>query len=211
MRLGVPFIAPRQLGAVGDLFGRPFVPSVEWCTGQSGAPPDSHCSCPVHDLLPYRAHPIVAPPGPLAHRTLSGAHRTVRCTSWSLEQSMCRPQIARPTVDAGDRWLTGQSSAPPDSPVNYSHVAFSVSREWLARHGWLTRQSGAPPDSPVNYSRTTPSIPETGYFTVDQPGAPDTVRCTTRQSGVPGRAGVGCTQPTLSLFFSPSFVTVSST
>jgi hypothetical protein len=42
------------------------------------------------------------------------------------------------------------------------------------------------PNSPVNYSRTTPLIPETGYFTVDQPGAPDTVRCTTGQSGVPG-------------------------
>ena len=79
MRLGVPFIAPRQLGVVGDQFGRHFLPSVEWCTGQSDAPPDSHCSCPVRDLLPYRAQSTVAPPGPLAHRTLSGAHRTVRC------------------------------------------------------------------------------------------------------------------------------------
>jgi hypothetical protein len=34
MRLGVPFIAPRQLGAVGDQLGRLFLPSVEWCTGQ---------------------------------------------------------------------------------------------------------------------------------------------------------------------------------
>jgi hypothetical protein len=81
MRLGVPFIAPRLLGAVGDQFGRPFLPSVEWCTGQFGAPPDKHCSCPVRDLLPYRAHPTVAPRGPLAHWTLSGAHRIVRCTS----------------------------------------------------------------------------------------------------------------------------------
>jgi hypothetical protein len=52
MCLGVPFIAPRQLGAVGDNLGRQFLPSVEWCTGQFGAPTDSHCSCPVHDLLP---------------------------------------------------------------------------------------------------------------------------------------------------------------
>jgi hypothetical protein len=81
MRLGVPFIAPWQLGAVGENLGRQFLPSVEWCTGQSGAPPDSHCSCLVHDLFPNQAHPIVAPPGPLAHRTLSGAHQTVRCTS----------------------------------------------------------------------------------------------------------------------------------
>jgi hypothetical protein len=53
MHLGVPFIAPRQLGAVGDQLGRQFLPSVEWCTGQSGAPPDSHCSSPVRDLLLY--------------------------------------------------------------------------------------------------------------------------------------------------------------
>jgi hypothetical protein len=40
MRLGVPFIAPRQLGAVGSPFGRQFLPSVRWRTGQSSAPPD---------------------------------------------------------------------------------------------------------------------------------------------------------------------------
>jgi hypothetical protein len=34
MRLGVSFIAPRQLGAVEDQFGRPSLPSVKWCTGQ---------------------------------------------------------------------------------------------------------------------------------------------------------------------------------
>jgi hypothetical protein len=44
MRVGVPFIAPRQLGAVGDKLGRPSLLSVEWRTGQSGAPPDSYCS-----------------------------------------------------------------------------------------------------------------------------------------------------------------------
>jgi hypothetical protein len=52
MRLGVPFVAPRQLGAVGGQEGRLSLPSVEWRTGQSGAPPDSHCSCPMRDLLP---------------------------------------------------------------------------------------------------------------------------------------------------------------
>jgi hypothetical protein len=37
MRLGVPFIAPRQLGAVESILGRLILPSVDWCTGQSGA------------------------------------------------------------------------------------------------------------------------------------------------------------------------------
>jgi hypothetical protein len=87
MRLGVPFIAPKQLGAVGDQLGRQILPSVEWCIGQSGAPPDMNSTGPVLDFLPYRALPTVGPPGPLAHRTLSGAHQIVRC--------------AQPTVGAG--------------------------------------------------------------------------------------------------------------
>jgi hypothetical protein len=79
MCLGALFIAPRQLGAVGGQLGRPNLPSVRWCTGQSGAPPDSHCSCLVRDLLPFLAQPTVGPRDRLAPRTLSGAHRTVRC------------------------------------------------------------------------------------------------------------------------------------
>jgi hypothetical protein len=35
MRLGVPFIAPRKLGAVEGQQGRPSLPSVEWRTRQS--------------------------------------------------------------------------------------------------------------------------------------------------------------------------------
>jgi hypothetical protein len=35
MRLGVPFIAPRQLGAVGGNPGRLFLHSVGWHTGQA--------------------------------------------------------------------------------------------------------------------------------------------------------------------------------
>jgi hypothetical protein len=75
MHLGVPFIAPRQLGAVGGNFGRQILPSVGWRTGQSGAPPDSPCSCPVCDLLPFLAHPTVA------DFAAVGAPDTVRCTS----------------------------------------------------------------------------------------------------------------------------------
>jgi hypothetical protein len=46
------------------------------------------------------------------------------------------------------------------------------------------------PDSLVNYSRMSPNSPESGLFTGVQPGAPDTVRCTTGQSGEPDRAGL---------------------
>jgi hypothetical protein len=70
MRLGVPFIPPRQLGADGSQQGRQFLSSVGWRTGQSGAPPDRHCSMSGADFLPKLAQPTVATPGWLAHRTL---------------------------------------------------------------------------------------------------------------------------------------------
>jgi hypothetical protein len=105
------------------------------------------------DLLPFLAQPTVGSSGWLAHWTLSGAHRTVRCPQ--LIVGMGHASRADCTTDrcAGGRWLTGQS--------------------------------GAPPDSPVNYSRTPPQFLESGQFAGVQPGAPDTVRCTTGQSGVP--------------------------
>jgi hypothetical protein len=103
MRLGVPFIAPRQLGAVGGQLGRPNLPSVGWCTGQSGAPPDIHCSCPVRDHLPYLAHPTVGPW--VGWRTRHCPVHTGQSgvPNRPLLRATRRPEIARPTVDAGDR------------------------------------------------------------------------------------------------------------
>jgi hypothetical protein len=92
MRLGVPFIAPRQLRAVGGILGRLILHSVGWRTGQSGVPPDSHCSCSVRDFLPFLAQPTVAASGWLAHRTLSGA------SNRPLARATRRPRIARPSV-----------------------------------------------------------------------------------------------------------------
>jgi hypothetical protein len=152
------------------------LPSDEWHTGQTGAPPDSYCSLSDVDLLPFLAKTTVAAPGQLAHWTLSGAHRTVRCPLSTVGAATRHPRIARPTVGADDRWLTGQSGAPPDSPVNYSHVAFFFSRGRRVRRGRLTGHSGAPSDSPVNYSRTPPSSPESSLSHANQPDAPDTVR-----------------------------------
>jgi hypothetical protein len=109
MRLRVPFIAPRQLEAVEVPIGRQFLPSVGWRTGQSGAPPDMNSSCLVPDLVPYQAHPTVGPSVPLAHQTLYGAHRTVRCGQLTVGAG-----LASPTDCAVDRWCmwlwhTGQS------------------------------------------------------------------------------------------------------
>jgi hypothetical protein len=122
MRLGTPFIAPRQLGVVGGQQGRPFLPSVEWRTGLSGAPPNSHYRRSSADLLPFLAQITVVAPGRLAHRTLSGAHRIVRCPPPTIGAATRRAKIARPTISADDHWLTRQSGAPPDSPMNFSHT-----------------------------------------------------------------------------------------
>jgi hypothetical protein len=109
MRLGVPFIAPRQLGAVEDQQGWLSLPSVEWRTGQSGAPPDSHCRRSDADLLPFLAQMTVVALGWLAHRTLSGAHRTVRCPLPTFGAGHASHVDCAADRCAGDRWLTGQS------------------------------------------------------------------------------------------------------
>jgi hypothetical protein len=95
-------------------------------------------ACPVHEPLPYRAQPTVAPLGQVAHRT-------VRCTLDS--------PLHQPTVRAGhvwhvdhtddrwrwSRWLTGQSGAPPDSLVNYSHIAFFLFSRAMSS-SWMTHR-----------------------------------------------------------------------
>jgi hypothetical protein len=137
--------------------------------------------CLVPDFLPEMEQLTVAVLEPLAHRTLSGAHRTVRCLHLTVGSTTRHARIVRPTVGPADRWLTGQS--------------------------------GAPPDSPVNYSRTPPASPESGLFTRVQPGAPDTVWCTTGQSDVPDRAEswLYTAKPFAPLFFSFLLFSVSNT
>jgi hypothetical protein len=136
MRLGVPFIAPTQLGAVGGQQGRPSLPSVGWRTGQSGAPPDSHCRWSGADLLPILAHTTVADSWQLAQRTLYGAHRTVWCPLPTVGVGHASPADCAADRCAGGRWLTGQFGAPPDSPVNYSRTPPIFSESGLITGGW---------------------------------------------------------------------------
>jgi hypothetical protein len=145
MRLGVPFITPRQLGAVENKSRRPSLPSVVGRTGQSGA-----------------------------HRTLSGARfpslnsAIDRCRSgsrWRTGHVRCTPDSP---VPPSDRWLGHVSRADravdrwpgrplahrtvrctPDSPVNFSRTSPVNSRERPVR----PRQPGAP-DSPVSQTET---------------------------------------------------------
>jgi hypothetical protein len=137
MRLGVPFIAPRQLGAVECIPGRQFLPSVAWRTGKSGAPPD-----------------------------------TVRCGFLSF-------------FGEADRWRTGhcpvhtRQSGAPFRPLARPRVSRG------SRGRPLARPTVGSPDSPVNYSRTPLITSREQQVRLSQPGALDTIRCTTGQSGAP--------------------------
>jgi hypothetical protein len=136
MRLGVPFIAPRQLGVVESILGRQILPSVAWRTGQSGA----HRTLSGADFFPSLAKPTGGAWEPLAHQTLSGAHRIVRCPLPTVGSATCLAQIAQPTVGS------------PDSPVNYSRTPPMKSREQRV----CTSQPGAP--DTVRCTQTTQSL-----------------------------------------------------
>jgi hypothetical protein len=92
MHLGVPFIAPRQLGVVGDQHGRLSLPFAEWRTGQSDAPPDSHCS------LSGARSPSISGASDRCSSGLVGAPDTVQCTTDSPVHPADRwsgPRVAR--------------------------------------------------------------------------------------------------------------------
>jgi hypothetical protein len=124
-------------------------------------------------------------------------HRTVRCGSPSL-------------FGEADRWRFGAVGAPdtvrctPVSPVppsdrwlgHVSHADRAADR-WPGRP-LAYRTVRCIPDSPVNYSRTPLITSREQQVRLSQPGAPDTVRCTTGHCPVhPDRADFGRTKPSL--------------
>jgi hypothetical protein len=124
--LGVPFIAPKGLGAVGDPFGRQYLLSVGWRTGQSGAPPDRSCS------MSGARSPSKSGSADRWSNGCLGSPDTVRCTPDSPVRQLTVGSGHVSLADcAADRWR---------------------SRPLAHRTVWCTtRQSGAPPDSPVHH------------------------------------------------------------
>jgi hypothetical protein len=106
MRLGVPFIAPRQLGAIGGQQGRLSLPSVGWRTGQFGVPLDSHCRRSGADL------PILAR-WHTGHYPMHTGQSGAPCRP--LAQATRHPRIAQPTVALA-------TVGSPDSPVHHRTV-----------------------------------------------------------------------------------------
>ena len=135
------------------------------------------------------------------------AHQTVRCESPSL-------------FGEADRWRFGAVGAPdtvrctPDSPVPPSDRWLGhVSRADRAADRWPGRPLAhrtvrCTPDSPVNFSRTPSANSREWPVRPRQPGAPDTVRCTTGQSGAPDRSSLLAVHSQL---FSFLFLPISNT
>jgi hypothetical protein len=140
----------------------------------------------------------VGPPGcPVVHRT-----SPVDCP-------VCHPRVLCSSTRAGAHLMRCRrplersshcSAGSPDSPVNYSGAEI---RSWRVQsrspleHRTL---SGGAPDSPVNYSEAPLKIPEGEEFGLEFPGAPDTVRWHTGQSGAPDQ---GSLRLSLALFVEP--------
>jgi hypothetical protein len=119
MRLGVPFIALRQLGAVGSNLGRQFLPSVGWRTGQV--------------LFIVRCR-------------LPSKNRTVdRCRNGAVRASdspvppadRWRGHASRADC-AADRWRSRPLAHRIDRPVNFSRTPLNDSRERRLRRRRLT-------------------------------------------------------------------------
>jgi hypothetical protein len=123
MRLGVPFIALRQLGAVESNPGRQFLPSVAWRTGQSGAPPDTvRCGFPSLFGEADRWQPW-------------SRWSTGHCPMHTEQSGAPSRPLARPCVPCGSRSrpLARLTVGSLDSPVNYSRTPLIPSRERQVR------------------------------------------------------------------------------
>jgi hypothetical protein len=137
-----------------------------------GVPMDEGCTQPLSsdpminlNTTNFLAQPTVADLWQLVHRTLSGAHRTVRCPLPTIGAGHASPADCATDCCTGGRWLTGQSGA--HRTVRW---IIAVRRQILPRvvcspeAGMAHRTlSGAPPDSPVcqteqRFGCTEPSL-----------------------------------------------------
>jgi hypothetical protein len=93
MRLGVPFIAPRQLGAIGGQQGRLSLPSIGWRTGQ---PLFMSCArSPSYSGADDRCRFVAV-----------SALDTVRCPLPTVGAGHASPANCATDRCAGGRWLT---------------------------------------------------------------------------------------------------------
>jgi hypothetical protein len=108
---------------------------------------------------------------PVHHRTLSGADFL--------------PYLAKPTVGSLGAVGAPDSPVPPTSRwLGHVFRADRATDRWPGRP-LAHRTVRCTPDSPVNFSRTPLITSREQQVRLSLPGASDTVRCTTGQSGAP--------------------------
>jgi hypothetical protein len=130
------------------------------CLLSPGAPdsPVHHRTLSGADLFPYLAKPTVGALEPLAHRTLSDAHRTVRCSLLAVDSATRRARIKRPTVGPTTVGSPDTVRCTPDSPVNYSRTPLISSQEQQVR----LSQPGTP--DTVRCTQTELALAEQGHL-----------------------------------------------
>jgi hypothetical protein len=114
------------------------------------------------------------------------AHRTVRCTTGHCPVRISFLLWQSQPLALWSRWRTGHcpvhtgQSGGSFRPLARPRVSHGSRGRPLAH-----RTVRCTPDSPVNYSRTPLFTSREQQVCLSQPGAPDTVWCTTEQSGAP--------------------------
>jgi hypothetical protein len=117
-----------------------------------------------------------SPDCPMSHRTVSGAHRTVRCNSGATTTSRAtvdcnalnarlRAQRSRACMGGTPDSLQGLSGAPPDSQVGPQDRAPTVEPQWSAD------VAGAP-DCPVRHATASFQRPLCGGWGYKYPNHP---------------------------------------
>jgi hypothetical protein len=119
------------------------------------------------------------------------AHRTVRCAS----------HVTQPLgFDRWSFWQLGHRTVTVHCPVRLLAPALTLRAQSCTVHysllllqttvGAVSRYSAGTPDSPMNYSGVAPRKPEASKLELIHPGAPDTVRWHTGQSGAPDQGSL---------------------
>jgi hypothetical protein len=131
-----------------------------------------------------------APDSPVRHRTLSSAPVT-SASRWGSTVGALTCRASGLSGGAPDRSCR-LSGAPPARALTLAHTVAhlmrlqtTVAREVAVAPLAHRTLSGDSPDSPVNYSGAPSQFPEGEEFSLECPGAPDTVRWHTGQSGAP--------------------------
>jgi hypothetical protein len=132
------------------------------------------------------------------------AHRTVRCATGHCPVPATSPICWGSTVGALISGATGQSGGAPNSHCSLSGAPSAPAltlRVLFAHYSRTVHFCRRPlallvvaplgtPDSSMNYSGVAPQIPEASELELIHPGAPDTVRWCTGQSGAPDQGSL---------------------